>query len=120
MAERRYRLSFTDFEGGFFLKNESLKGVKEYEGDIGLWSEFSEDGVFLSMEFQPCGRGLDEELKEEIKTAHRLNIPGRYDVPELGIKNATFIKVLEAIKKYYETKKQVVAKQKRGTNAPAY
>ncbi len=110
MVERRYRLSFTDFEGGFFLRNESLKSTKECEGAIGLWSEFSEDGVFLSMEFQPCSKGFDEELEEDIETARRLNISGRYDVPELGVENATFVEVLEAVKRYYQAKRQAVAR----------
>jgi hypothetical protein len=41
-------------------------------------------------------------LETEINYADE--IPGLYTVPELGVKNATFKEVLEAVKKYYEAK----------------
>jgi hypothetical protein len=46
-----------------------------------------------------------EDLRFELSyMKDRIEIPGLYTVPELGVKNATFKEVLEAVKKYYEAK----------------
>ena len=118
------KLRFKEQPFGFTLEAEGINKDKLKEvmfKDVAPYIDFyttqSGEIGFVSWPFfeKPI-----RELEIEMKYLNQNDIPGRYDVPELGIKNATFVKVLEAIKKYYQTKKQVVAKQKRGTNAPAY
>ena len=53
------------------------------------------DFVFLDGDFS---HQLDVEI------GYASQIPGRYTVPELGVENATFKEVLEAVKRYYEKK----------------
>ena len=43
-------------------------------------------------------------LEVEISFLKKNRIPGRYDVPELGLENATFVEVLEAVRDYFARK----------------
>ncbi|WP_457569255.1 hypothetical protein [Desulfurobacterium sp.] len=58
--------------------------------------------IYFSLVFYYPDVDPIEQLDVEIKYADE--IPGLYTVPELGVKNATFKEVLEAVKKYYEVK----------------
>ena len=46
----------------------------------------------------------EQQLNELICSPLISKIPGLYAVPELGVENATFKEVLEAVKKYYEAR----------------
>ena len=46
-----------------------------------------------------------EDLEFELSyLKDKVEVPGLYTVPELGVENATFKEVLEAVKRYYEEK----------------
>jgi len=113
MKHRKVRLKFWDGLGGFSLRDIDFKGdifsLNDYEV-IGDQALYASDGhiVYLSETFI---NGL-EPLDYYIQEARRLNIPGRYDVPELGLKDATFVEVLEAIRNYYARKfKQKISQE---------
>ena len=101
------KLYFKSYRFGFILKSDrSLEVLKEDSfRDIALYIDIlvteKEEIAFVNWPF------LKDPLKEietELKYFKKISIPGLYDVPELGVKNATFVKVLEAVKKYYEKK----------------
>ena len=97
-------LHFEDVKSGFRLKADRI-GDKELPFPSLLVEVLTNnqgevtfvDWVFMS---SPV-----EDLKFELSyVKDRIEIPGLYTVPELGVENATFKEVLEAVKKYYETK----------------
>jgi len=45
-----------------------------------------------------------DQINDLLKDPLISQIPGFYTVPELGVENATFKEVLEAVKRYYEEK----------------
>ena len=99
------QLNFRSHEFGFTLKNKvPLKNLKEgnFE-DISPYIELlvtSENEVAF-VEW-PFFENPLKEIEVELPYFRKNSIPGRYDVPELGVKNATFVEVLEAVKRYYE------------------
>ena len=103
-------IELEDIGESLFLENKSISPKQTREVELGLWCELAENGVFYQMEILNGDKNIQETMDWHIQQARRLNIPGRYDVPELGIENATFVEVLEAIKKYYQAKKQAVVK----------
>ncbi len=103
-------IELEDIGESLFLENKSISPKQTREVELGLWCELAEDDVFYQMEILYGDKNIQETMDWHIQQARRLNIPGRYDVPELDIENATFVEVLEAIRKYYQTKKQVFAK----------
>jgi len=99
-------LNFYDLPAGFSLLDPNYRGstlnLEDYEliGDQALHDA---QGLIVAVSETFTGdviRLLDIYIQE----ARRLNIPGRYDVPELGLKDATFVEVLEAIRDYYARK----------------
>ncbi len=103
-------LRFWDSGAGFSLYDPELTDELEYEDyEIAEKALHDEKGTIALLRHTFI-TDTEKELSSIIQDARRLNIPGRYDVPELGIKNATFVEVLEAVRKYYQTKKQVLAK----------
>ncbi len=106
MKHQKIRLNFWSGPAGFSLKDADFKGdlfsLKDYEV-IGDQALYAPDGhiVFLSETFFNSSL---EPFEFYLQEARRLNIPGRYDVPELGLKDATFVEVLEAIRDYYARK----------------
>ena len=99
------KLNFKDHGSGFELDNPNFKGdifgLHNYElGDYA----FAPPGSGIVHMFETfMDTGLSP-LKYFVDEARRLNIPGLYTVPELGVKDAPFWKVLEAVKAYYEKK----------------
>jgi len=103
------KLEFKSYMDGFLLKDPQVK-------DIDSLGELEE----LEYEFFEVATGIDEARRiryfdfELWKSPEQINgliknpiiskIPGLYTVPELGVENATFKEVLEAIKRYYEGK----------------
>jgi hypothetical protein len=101
------RLKFEGYMGGFLLKDPHIK-------DVDSLGELEE----LECEFFEVATGIDKEGKiryfhfELWKSPNQVEdliehplisqIPGLYTVPELGVENATFKEVLEAVKRYYE------------------
>ena len=102
---RKIRLHFEDKGYGFILEDETFKGnrasLDDYElGDFALHNGHGELVVMMETFTERGPKPLGRYIQE----ARRLNIPGRYDVPELGLKDATFVEVLEAIRDYYARK----------------
>jgi len=103
------RLEFKGYMGGFSLKDPQVK-------DVDSLGEFEE----LEQEFFEAATGIDEagriryfkfelwksseQVEDLIENPLISQIPGFYTVPELGVENATFKEVLEAVKRYYEEK----------------
>jgi hypothetical protein len=103
------KLRFEDYTAGFLLEDPQVEDVDSLE-------EFEE----LEQYYFEASTGIDEagriryfdfelwkspaQLEGLIKNPLISQIPGLYTVPELGVRNATFKEVLEAVKKYYETK----------------
>ena len=107
------RLEFKEQPFGFTLEAEGVNrdGLEEVEFEnvapyIDFYATQSGEIGFVSWPFfeKPI-----RELEVEIEYLRQNNIPGRYDVPELGIENATFVEVLEAVRRYYQAKRQAVA-----------
>ena len=101
----RLTLQFKEDSAGFHLVAPEPVEVfdSDLTGEIG--HQVCEDGRGNIAEYSLAFyQDPVKELANWIDEARRLNIPGRYDVPELGIENATFVEVLEAIKKYYQAK----------------
>ncbi len=98
-------LRFSDTGAGFSLFDPAFKGdllaLEDYE--IGDQALHDEKGEVVGFSETFMEKGL-EPLSYYIQEARRLNIPGRYDVPELGLKDATFVEVLEAVRDYYVRK----------------
>ena len=103
------KLEFKGYMDGFLLKDPQVK-------DIDSLGELEE----LEYEFFEAATGIDEagriryfdfelwkspeQINSLIKNPLISKIPGFYTVPELGVENATFKEVLEAVKRYYEEK----------------
>ena len=106
MKPEKIKFSFEDWGEGFTLIGDVPddlwdKGQEDYPlGDLSLHDEKGRIFFLEDVLKEPIYRAFDFYLQE----ARRLNIPGRYDVPELGLKDATFVEVLEAIRDYYARK----------------
>jgi len=111
---KSFMIEMEDIGEALFLENKSISPLHTKQVELGLWCELSEDGLFYQMEILNGDRNIQETLNWDIQEARRLNIPGRYDVPELGLKDATFVEVLEAIRDYYTRK----FKQKTSQKSP--
>ncbi len=107
---KSFVIEMEDIGEALFLENKNISPKQTREVELGLWCELAEDGVFYQMEILNGDKNIQETMDWHIQQARRLNIPGRYDVPELGIEKATFVEVLEAIRKYYRAKKQAVTR----------
>ena len=98
------RLKFEPGEFDFALvgpePEETLEELSS--GEIGLHIDvlINEKGE-IGYLYWPFLNNPLRELEIEILYFRRAEIPGRYDVPELGLKNATFIEVLEAVQRYF-------------------
>jgi hypothetical protein len=102
-------LHFEDRDLGFILDSgKEGKGV-DFSGEFGD-NIYDDNGVicFYNYAFRSLnGEGnIFKELENLVKYSEFFEdeIKGLYTVPELGVKNATFKEVLEAVKKYYEAK----------------
>lgn len=103
MRHKKIRLNFWAGPAGFSLRDADFKGdifsLEDYEV-IGDQALYAPDGHIVAVSETFTGDVI-KLLNIYIQEARRLNIPGRYDVPELGLKDATFVEVLEAIRDYY-------------------
>jgi hypothetical protein len=107
-GEKMRTLRFTETPIGFYLEDPSVDEDKVLVGYYSLnpfpfqvdAEENSKEVVFFDFVF------FDGDLMRQldIEISYADEIPGLYTVPELGVKNATFKEVLEAVKKYYEAK----------------
>ena len=102
---RGIRLHFEDRGYGFILEDRTFRGdrttLEDYElGDFALCRGEGEVVVMMETFGEEGLRPLDHYIEE----ARRLRIPGRYDVPELGLEGASFVEVLEAVRNYYARK----------------
>lgn len=97
-------LHFKDVKSGFRLKANSI-GDREFPFPSLLVEVLTNkrgevtfiDWVFMSSPI--------EDLRLELSYAKdRVEVPGHYTVPELGLKDVSFREVLEAVKRYYEEK----------------
>ncbi|OAQ20026.1 hypothetical protein [Thermosulfurimonas dismutans] len=102
--KNRVRLHFKEDFVGFHLLSPDEEGEDSpLTGEIG--HQISEDaegrivGYSLAFIKDPV-----YDLNICLSEARRLNIPGRYEVPELGLKDATFVEVLRAVRDYYARK----------------
>jgi hypothetical protein len=102
-------LHFEDFGfGGFRLEDRTVDylNLPELEELTAHYPEIEtavdKDGNIhlFTFEIWQSIEQLDDLLEDPLLS----EIPGLYTVPELGVKNATFKEVLEAVKKYYEAK----------------
>ncbi len=108
------KLEFKEQPFGFTLEAEGINRdeLKEVEfEDVAPYIDFyaTQSGKIGFVSW-PFFENPIRELEVEIGYLRQNNVPGRYDVPELGIENATFVEVLEAIRKYYRAKKQAMVK----------
>ncbi len=97
-------LHFKDVKSGFRLKGDEI-GSEELSFPSLLVEVLTNkrgevtfvDWVFMSSPI--------EDLEFELSyLKDKVEVPGLYTVPELGVENATFKEVLEAVKRYYEEK----------------
>ena len=101
-------LRFVETLGGFYLEDPEVEEEKVIEGYYSLnpfpfqvdAEKNSKEVVFFDFVFFD-GDPL-RQIEIEMECANE--IPGLYTVPELGVENATFKEVLEAVKRYYEEK----------------
>jgi hypothetical protein len=100
------------FEAGdmyFQLEDRSVDvlSLPEHEELMSYYPEaetaVDSDGNLRFFGFELWG-SPEQQLNDLICDPLISQIPGLYTVPELGVKNATFKEVLEAVKKYYEAK----------------
>ncbi len=102
---KRVKLHFENKGYGFVLEDKAFSGdrtlLEDYE--LGDFAFYNGNGEVVVMMETFTGSGL-HPLNYYIREARRLNIPGRYEVPELGLKDATFVEVLEAVRDYYARK----------------
>ncbi len=103
-------LKFWDSGEGFSLYDPTLVDELEYEDYEFAEKALHDEKGAIELFRHTFITDMRKELDSIVQDARRLNIPGRYDVPELGIENATFVEVLEAVRKYYRAKRQAVAK----------
>ena len=101
------RLNFKPYEFGFTLEN-SIPSEELQEDrfvDVSPHIEFlvTKEGEVAFVDW-PFLKDPLQELEVEVTFLKKNLIPGRYDVPELGLKDATFVEVLEAIRDYYARK----------------
>ena len=103
------RLHFEDFGfGGFRLEDRTVDylNLPEFEELTAHYPEIEtaidkEGNIHLfTFEIWQSIDQLDDLLEDPLLS----KIPGIYTVPELGVENATFREVLEAVKKYYEAR----------------
>ncbi len=101
------RLEFKPYEFGFILTNSiALEKLKEANfTDVSPHIEFflTKNGEIAFVDWPFLNNPL-KELEVELSFFKKQHISGRYEVPELGLKNATFVEVLEAIRNYYAQK----------------
>ena len=103
------KLSFEDKELGFVLESTLEGGGIDFSGEFGD-AIYDLNGyiVYYDYMFRSLnGEGnIFKELENLVRdvTLFENQIKGRYTVPELGVENATFKEVLEAVKRYYEEK----------------
>ena len=102
MRHKKIRLNFWEGPAGFSLRDVDFKGdifsLEDYEV-IGDQALYAPDGHIVAVSETFTGDVI-RLLNIYIQEARRLNIPGRYDVLELGLKDATFVEVLEAVRDY--------------------
>jgi hypothetical protein len=97
-------LHFEDVKSGFRLKSDRV-GDKEFPFPSLLVEVLTNDQGEVTFVDWVFMSSPVEDLRFELSYMKgRIEIPGLYTVPELGVKNATFKEVLEAVKKYYEAK----------------
>ncbi|WP_456426519.1 hypothetical protein [Desulfurobacterium sp.] len=102
-------LHFEDRELTFALDSGMEGEGVDFSGEFGD-NIYDNNGVicFYNYAFRSLnGEGnIFKELENLVKdtTLFENQIKGRYTVPELGVENATFKEVLEAVKRYYEAK----------------
>ena len=112
--ERKIKLRFWGDMAGFSLRDPLMQGdifkLDDYE-ELGDQTLHDSKGhvVFMADSFMDAPPGF---LGVWIREARRLNIPGLYTVPELGVKDAPFWKALEAVKAYYEEKAEMARMRK--------
>jgi hypothetical protein len=95
-------LHFEDVKSGFRLKADKV-GNKEFPFPSLLVEVLTNDQGEVTFVDWVFMSSPDEDLRLELSyMENRIEIPGLYTVPELGVENATFKEVLEAVKKYYE------------------
>ena len=103
------KLEFEDYTTGFLLKDPQVKSVDS----LGEFDELEQEFFEAATGINKTGRiryfkfelwKSPEQIEDLIESPLISQIPGLYTVPELGVKNATFKEVLEAVKKYYEAK----------------
>jgi hypothetical protein len=101
------KLKFEPYEFGFSLKNSiPVENLKEDDFvDISPHIEFlvTKEGEIAFVDWPFLERPV-RELEVEISFLKKNRIPGHYEVPELGLKDATFVEVLEAVRDYYARK----------------
>ena len=102
-------LKFKDHELGFSLESEMEDNGFDFSGEFGdAIYDLNGHIVFYDYAFRSLnGEGnIFRELQHLIEDVElfKNRIKGTYTVPELGIENATFVEVLEAVKRYYEEK----------------
>jgi hypothetical protein len=99
------KLKFEPYEFGFSLKNSiPIKNLKEDDFiDVSPHIDFlvTKEGEVAFVNW-PFLKNPIQELELEISFLKKNHIPGQYEVPELNLKNATFVEVLESVKRYYE------------------
>ncbi|OMH40208.1 hypothetical protein [Desulfurobacterium indicum] len=102
-------LHFEDRELAFALDSGKEGEGVDFSGEFGD-NIYDDNGVicFYNYAFRSLnGEGdVFRELKGLIEDVELFEnqIKGLYTVPELGVENATFKEVLEAVKRYYEEK----------------
>jgi len=103
------RLHFKETLAGFRLvssydREKSLVGYYSYapfSAQADAHPETKEIVYFSLVFYYP---DVDPVDQLDVEIGYASQIPGRYTVPELGVENATFKEVLEAVKRYYEKK----------------
>ena len=102
-------LHFEDRELGFALDSGKEGEGVDFSGEFGD-NIYDDNGTicFYNYAFRSLnGEGdIFKELQHLVEDVRLFEnrIKGTYTVPELGIENATFVEVLEAVKRYYEEK----------------
>ncbi len=102
-------LHFKDRELAFALDSGKEGEGVDFSGEFGD-NIYDDDGIicFYNYAFRSLnGEGnIFRELESLIKDVELFEdqIKGLYTVHELGVENATFKEVLEAVKRYYEAK----------------
>lgn len=106
MRDNDMKLKFIDQHAGFLLKstlnNLAEKSNNDLSGMVGDNCEINKKNiVYFDYAFR---LPPNYDIEGIINDAKEYNIQGTYTVPELNIKNVSFVDVLEAVKKYYVEK----------------